>query len=151
MIAVFPTVWKIDGDVPFWGCLDVINEQSRFRELLFALVPAVALPISTITDFLTASRDADEVEKLSALVALLANVFFLSAGFVGFFTIPDDVALGHSPFVLYSWVLKIGLLVSLVTEVWISIANKRQHRLHERNWNELRRVKGRVKVLENRR
>jgi hypothetical protein len=148
-IALFPTIYRIKGEIHVADALTVINAQANFRDLLFAIVPAVALPISTTADFLCVNRDS-EVEKISAVAAVLANVFFLAAGFVGFLTISPDTALPPAQFASYSWVLVIGMTVSGVTEVWISVASKRQHRLHERNWNDLRRVKARVKVLESR-
>ncbi len=148
-IAIFPIIYRLTGEIHFTDALTVINAEGDFSDLLFALVPAVALPISTIADFLCVNCDS-EVEKISTVAALLANIALFAAGFVGFLTISADTPLPSSQFSRLSWVWIVGMAVSCITEVWVAVANKRQHLLHERNWNDLRRVKSRVKILQTR-
>lgn len=145
-IAWLPTFATATDPLKVGSIFETINNEGSFRDLLFALVPASAVSISSTLDFLCSSRDGDE--SMSAVFALLANICVLASGLAGFLMIQADTVLNGDQFGTYSDLIWFGLVLTLVTELWVSTANEKRRRLLERNWSELARVKTRLKILE---
>jgi hypothetical protein len=121
-IALFPTLQAIHlmphGHLA--SSLDAINKAGHFRDLFFVIVPASVVSLSTTLDFLC-SRPRGEITGLMLVIALILNVVVLLSGFLGFILIPPGAGeLDPDEFSLYSWPLMVGLLLSLVTELWIA-------------------------------
>ncbi len=131
-IALFPTL-QAAPSFSSWYARDVmatVNADGHFRDLFFVIVPASAVSIATTMDYLCAARGT-EIAALSAMIALMLNLVVLLSGFVGFLIIPAGKSvLGHDAFLLYSWVISGGLILSLITELWVSgaTASQRQNR-----------------------
>jgi len=129
-IALFPTLQAVHF-LPSWhfaGTMDYVNAQGRFRDLFFVIVPASAVSLSTTVDYLCA-RPRNEINALLAVISLILNVVILLSGFVGFALIPEKhVPLAADIYILCSWIIICGLVVSLTTELWISGAVKHQER-----------------------
>jgi hypothetical protein len=131
-IALFPTLQAVP-QAPTWhlsATMAMVNSSGHFRDLFFVVVPAAAVALATTFDFLSANLNrVPEVTGLSAIIALLLNVVVLLSGFVGFLLIPSGrVVLGPDAFWLYSWLISLGLAISLITELWVSGANEVQRR-----------------------
>jgi hypothetical protein len=122
IIALFPTLQAIHL-IPSWhfgGVMEVINRAGHFRDLFFVIVPASAVSLSTTVDFLC-SKPRGEITGLMAVIALVLNVVVLLSGFVGFLLIPPTAGpLSPDEFSAYSSMISIGLILSLVTELWTS-------------------------------
>lgn len=128
-IALFPTL-QLSHVFPSWhfiGTMSLVNAAGHFRELFFIVVPAAAVSLSTTLDFLC-GRPKNEITGLLVLIALVINIVVLLSGFIGFLLLPPDSGrLADDVFSLYSWLITLGLIISLVTELWISgfAANQR--------------------------
>jgi hypothetical protein len=143
-LALFPTVWALDS----WGLSIVwdINEHKHFRDLFFLLAPTSALALATTLDYIW-GNNISRTARNAAIMALLANIFVLLSGFLGFFTIQDDTKLNDNQFHTFCWVIAVGMILTLATELWISGAGERRRQLQQRNWNDVARVRQRVAVL----
>jgi uncharacterized membrane protein len=115
---------------------DAANKAEHFRDLLFALVPAASISLSTTIEYLCSHRDRGV--SLLTVIGLILNILILLSGFVGFLVIPDDQALGRDLFALYSKLIILGLVISLVSELWTSVSGEN---LRRRNDQEVKRVK----------
>lgn len=124
MIALFPTLQEIHL-IPSWhfaGTMETINHHGHFRDLFFVIVPASAVSLSTTFDFLCKPRG--NITLLLLVIALILNVVVLLSGFLGFVLIPPSAGpLAPDEFSLYSWLITVGLMLSLVTELWASGAS----------------------------
>lgn len=106
-----------------------INDAGLFRDLFFVIVPAAAIAVATTIDFLCIHVLGTSAQKASAtlggvsLLLVLANTVALLSGFVGFLLIPPGhFQLSAGQFLLYSWIIGLGIAVSFVTELGISFA-----------------------------
>jgi len=121
-IALFPTL-QTTGTMPSWhlqGTMLAVNSAGHFRDLFFIIVPASAVSLSTTLDFLC-SKPKGEITGLLVVIALIVNMMVLLSGFVGFALIPNDAkVLPDDAFSLYSWLITVGLIITLGTELWIS-------------------------------
>lgn len=129
IIALFPTLQELHF-IPSWhfiGAMDVINRGGHFRDLFFVIVPASAVSLSSTFDFLCA-KPRGEITLLMLVIALILNVVVLLSGFLGFVLIPPTAGpLKPDEFSLYSWLITIGLMLSLITELWSSGASHAGH------------------------
>jgi hypothetical protein len=144
-LALFPTIWAVDGSLDH-SLLWRINVDGRFRDLFFLLAPAAGLSLTTTLDFIWADH-ISATARNAAILALLANFVVLLSGFVGFLMIPDESVLVVDQFATYSWVIAGGLILTLATELWISLASERRRKLLDRNWNDAARVRERLNAL----
>lgn len=137
-IALFPTL-QIAPHLSSWGISSVfaaVNSDGHFRDLFFVIVPASAVSLSTTLDYLCGSLShGSEVTGLLVIVVLVINVLVLLSGFVGFLLIPvGHTALDPDALSSYSGLITVGLVLSLITELWVSGAGERRRRgLHSRN------------------
>lgn len=130
-VAVFPTLFAVGVSVLVWPLLraaSVINQKGEFRDVLFVLVVAGSLGISVIADFLYSSGakgpPAEWLRTITILL-LIANIFVICGGLVGFIVLPShglidtawlqDVVIG----------VFVCLAVGFATEVVVSAANHR--------------------------
>jgi hypothetical protein len=99
----------------------IINRAGLFHDLFFIVVPAAVLGLSMSFDFLCIN-----LTRLSAtsgswsILALLANIFGLASGLVGFLLIPPEKVIVGNPLTTYSWLIVLGLFFSFITEIGIS-------------------------------
>ena len=126
-IALFPTL-QTTRLIPSWhllGTMESVNAAGHFRDLFFVIVPASAVSLSTTLDFLCV-RLRGEINALLAVIALILNIIILLSGFVGFLLIPPGTGyLSADVFSISSWLILVGLIISLVTELWISVSAER--------------------------
>lgn len=106
-----------------------LNNNVLFRDALFVTVPAAALGLSTVLDYLCMGylRISGTALALSAL-SIVFNTLSLASGIIGFLVIPHD----GKPLTLpalwtFSVLIFLALFVSLVTEIYVS---KDHHRCH---------------------
>jgi hypothetical protein len=125
-LAWLPTVWIV-WSLHLGSSLWLVNIEGHFRDLFFALVPAAALSISSILEFFYVSRESP-VERLAALLALLANIVVLLSAFFGFLLYPDQPVLSVEQFRAYSALIIVGLIVSFVTELSVAVINGSRRR-----------------------
>lgn len=129
-----------------WEFFLKANEEGLFRDILFAIVPAAALSLATTLDFICSGKAAN----LSLpILGVLLSVLILVSGFVGFLVIPEDKSLDADLFDLYSALIRMGIFVSLVTELWVSVSAEK-HRMHlDRERRRLLGVELKFKALKN--
>ncbi|WP_146604585.1 hypothetical protein [Rhodoplanes roseus] len=127
-IASFPT-FQASHSSPFWNlplAIDTINGAGHYRDLFFVIVPAAAVPLSTTVDFICL-RGRGEIDTLLAVIALLINFTVLVSGLIGFLVIPPHSgALSAIEVHTSTTLIAIGLVISVVTEVWVSGAAERR-------------------------
>lgn len=136
-IAFFPTlqtVHVIDA-TSATAIAEAINSTGHFRDMFFVIVPASALSLSTVSEFLCSlgSHRASELTRMAVILAFIVNVIILVSGFVAFFLIPPhDHPLDAASFSLWYRVIWIGLLLSYLTETAVSWAHKNHRRPKKR-------------------
>jgi hypothetical protein len=116
--------------------LATVNGAGLFRDLFFVIVPAAAIALATTTDYMCAHvisgrmRSGALVEGI-VFILILANFMVLLSGFVGFLEIPPASGpLSPDKFKLASWVIYIGLCISLGSEIWVSLLGNRHRMQH---------------------
>ena len=145
-LALFPTISNLDTILDRYF-LWQINQNGHFRDLFFLLAPASALALATILDFIW-DDNTSKAARIAAIVALLANLAVLLSGFVGFLRVPDDTVLPDGDFATDWKLIVAGLIITLVSELWISVASERRRTLLDRNWNDIERVRERIRALQ---
>lgn len=125
-IALFPTARSVGiHAILDWEFLSHANRDGAFRDILFAIVPAAALSLATTLDFICSGKAAS---LALPILGVIGGILILVSGFVGFLVIPNDTPLEPDLFVLYSKMIMLGLSVSLVTELWVSVSMEK-HRI----------------------
>jgi hypothetical protein len=134
IVAIFPTL-QAAGEWPSlnpYATMADVNAHGNFRDLLFVIVPASAVALSTWMEFLSNCVIRKRVDKSGlitvgflALVGVLANIFILGTGLVGFSLIPAGVqTVGPVTFLHCSNAIVSGLAISFFTEVAATAANE---------------------------
>jgi hypothetical protein len=144
-LALFPTLLSIHDPLSVF-MLEHINEAGKFRDLFFLLAPACVVSLTTTLDFIFGDHGT-AMTRAAAILVLIANFAVFVAAFIGFFTVLEDLPLDEGTFYIYRRVILGGLLVSVLSEVWVSTAIERRLQLLIRNWNDINRVRERVRVL----
>lgn len=132
-IALFPTL-QASGAWPSpdpYSTMAEINLHGNFRDLLFVIVPAAAIALSTWMEFLSACvirRRAARTGLITvgflALIAIVANIAVLATGMVGFSLIPAGSGqVASTTFSYCSTAIIVGLGVSLLSEIGATCAN----------------------------
>jgi hypothetical protein len=133
IIALFPTLQAAGA----WPSLNpfltmaAVNMHGNFRDLLFVMVPAAALALSTWMEFLSACvirRRAIRTGLITvgflALIAIVTNIVILATGMVGFSLIPVGTGqVAPDTFSYCSNAILAGLGVSLFSEIGATFAN----------------------------
>jgi hypothetical protein len=131
VIAFLPTlVAASDLPADIFGAVAVINSEGLFRDLFFGVVPAAVLAIATVIDYLCVGRiEMSNSAFALALLGIIGNIFVLSAGLIGFLQIPVHASpLTSGPFIAYSALIYVSLLLSLVTEIGVSWSHNNHRR-----------------------
>src|SRR2546423_856829 len=127
-ITLFPTL-QAASTFQSWGIDSILaglNADGHFRDLFFVIVPASVVSLSTTIDYLSGSfPQGSATTGLVITIVLLFNVLVLVSGFVGFLLIPvGHTVLPPDALTRYSWLILVGLFLSLVTELWVSGASE---------------------------
>jgi hypothetical protein len=128
-VAVFPTLFAVGVPVLVWPLLraaTVINQKGEFRDVLFVLVVAGSLGISVIVDFLYSSGGKGppaEWLRTTTILLLIANMFVICGGLVGFVVLPSHGLIDASWLADVVIGVLMCLVVGLATEVVVSAAN----------------------------
>jgi hypothetical protein len=111
-----------------------IFNNTLFRDFLFVIVPASALGLSTVLDYLCMNYQILNGTKFAlSILSVIFNTLALASGLVAFLEIPKDTLLVvHSKLWTFSVLICYALLVSILTEYLVSTDNHRCHaRLRE--------------------
>jgi hypothetical protein len=131
-IAIFPTLSaapdaaSMDPFVMF----STLNNVGAFRDVLFVIIPAAALAISTLIDYLCMCRTQMSGTAFGlSLIGVLMNITALVAGFVGFLYIEDKphVPVNARFLLTYSWIICIAIGVGIITELAVSWSHGQIH------------------------
>jgi hypothetical protein len=106
-----------------------LNHDIFIRNLLFVIVPAAALGLSTVLDYLCLGYNLISGTALAAAVlGIVANTLALASGIIGFLIIPHNNApLTATALWIFSIQICLALFFSLLTEIYVS---KDHHRCH---------------------
>lgn len=116
--------------------LALINSAHAFRDAVFVLVPAGAIALSSLFDFLFRVERVQRMTMFLCVIGLIVNIAVLISGLVGFIKLPEQTEASQVTFWVYSWLIGLGLAVSLLTEVWVVIGHEAQSRASKRgNYN----------------
>lgn len=120
-IALFPAMLE-------WLDETAIDEL-LLRDVIFVVIPASALGLSTVLDYLCMNYIVVGGTKFAlSVLAIIFNICGMFTGLVGFLEIPNDDALVTSrQLVTFSVLILLALLISLITEFLVSADNHRCH------------------------
>jgi hypothetical protein len=103
--------------------------NTLFRDVLFVIIPAAALGLSTVLDYLCMRYQMLNGTKFAlSVLAIIFSMLALASGLVAFLEIPKDtLAVTVSKFWLFSVLIGYALFVSLLTELLVSADNHQSH------------------------
>lgn len=104
-------------------------DHTLAREFMFVVIPASALALSTVLDYLCMHyRIINGTSFALSMLAIILNVFAMASGLVGFLVIAkDQLTVSKSELWTFSTLILLALLVSLATEMLVSTGNHRCH------------------------
>jgi hypothetical protein len=111
-----------------------IFNNTLFRDFLFIIIPAAALGLSTVLDYLCMNYQVLNGTKFAlAVLSIIFNTLALASGLVAFLEIPKDTLMvTHPKFWTFSILICYALSISIITEFLVSADNHRCHaRLRE--------------------
>ena len=105
------------------------NNSQLFRDALFVTVPAAALGLSTVLDYLCMGfRLISGTAMALAVLGIVFNTLVLLSGVIGFLILPkSEVPLSATSVWTFSVLIVLALMFSLLTEIFVS---KDHHRCH---------------------
>lgn len=146
-IALFPTVRTVGLNAVWEGNLfAAANGHGHFRDVLFALVPAGAVSLTTTLDHFCAHRRSGV--GLLPIAGLLISILILISGVAGFLVIPDNAVVEPLLYDRFTNITLLGLFLSAIIEVWASGATEKRRTIDERNASQLRRIRSQFQRLK---
>lgn len=130
-IAAVPAVAAAGGlSLDYVGELAAIDAAHAFRDAAFVLVPAAALGLSSVADYWCRAPQLSQLTRALTIIAIIGNMLALVAGAVGFVAIPAGAKAGIGLFSTYCYIIAIGLIFSLLTEIGIAVAHGNHAKRH---------------------
>ena len=105
------------------------NDHGLFRDLMFAMIPASILAISSCIGFLSShiTRLSPTSGALSILF-LITNILTFAGGIIAFLLTPIGIIFSNGYFIAYAGLFYFGLAFSLFAEVTIACLHWQVHR-----------------------
>lgn len=103
--------------------------NTLLRDFVFVIIPAAALGLSTVLDYLCMNfRVVSGTALALSILAIIFNMLALSSGLVGFLVVPkNDLLATNRELWPFGILVVAALLMSLVTEFFVSTDNHRCH------------------------
>jgi uncharacterized membrane protein YozB (DUF420 family) len=105
---------------------EVFN-NTLFRDILFVIIPAAALGLSAVLDYLCINyKDLNGTSFALSMLSIIFNTLALGSGLVAFIVIPkDNVPVASAKLLTFSVIICYALLMSIITEFFVSTDNHR--------------------------
>jgi hypothetical protein len=131
VIALFPAILESFAATAL--------DESLLREVIFVVIPASALGLSTVLDYLCMNyQELNGTKFALSVISILLNMCGMFSGLVGFLVLPHDaVAVTQRQLVTFSILILLALLISLITEYLVSADNHRCHSIQRERAREL--------------
>jgi hypothetical protein len=106
-----------------------LNNNSFLRDTMFAIVPAAALALSAILDYICLDfRKISGTALALSVLGIIFNVLALTSGIVGFLVLPkNDLPVTAAGLWTFSILIFSALMMSLLTEIFVSRDHYRLH------------------------
>jgi hypothetical protein len=128
-IASFPAIIGAFDTVAF--------TESLLRDIIFIVIPASALGLSSVVDYLCMNYQVlGGTQFALAMGAILFNILGMFSGLVGFLEIPNSFhVVTTRELVTFSVLICLSILISIITEYLVSADNHRCHTQHREAQN----------------
>jgi hypothetical protein len=126
LLAAVPPVLSLSAPLQsLAGTIGALNATGHVRDLFYLLLPTSALALSGVLDYLRLGGErSSAVVLMLAMLAIMMNFLALLSALLAFLSLPSEkYPLPEQTLSLYLSLLGLGLLISFITDIGVSIAS----------------------------